>query len=312
MISVDLSELEAFKYKPTSETALLVFGFNRPNNLDQLLSSLINQRERQPGAVDVVIFLDGPRSATDILLTSKCEEVAKKYASLPGVYYFARHKNKGLKHSLLEGIGYSVKHYVKFIVLEDDLVIQPGFLTTMLHLIGSIDEYPNAKVASSFTENRDTWTSSSKHKFTLRNRFSCWGWGTTSTIWISEILPALTETSGTSLKQSLSLCLKLAWVAPDLVSLYFRCRQNRANSWAILVAMSQAVNGWRSVHPNFEICSNEGFSSQATHTKKAGYFPRKPAFGVNIDSAIGKYEGEKYRFFPWLICVAEMIVRKVK
>lgn len=312
MISVDLSELEEFKYKPTSETALLVFGYNRPNNLDQLLSSLIDQRARKSGALDVVIFLDGPRFATDSRLTSKCEEVAKKYALLQGVYYFARHKNKGLKHSLLEGIGYSVKRYAKFIVLEDDLVIHSGFLTTMLDLVDRIDEYPNAKVASSFTENRDTWTSSSKHKFTLRNRFSCWGWGTTSKIWTSEISPTLNETSGTSLNQSLALGLKLAWVAPDLVSLYFRCRQNRANSWAILVAMSQAVNGWRSVHPNFEICSNEGFSSQATHTKKAVYFPRKPAFGVNFENAIGIYEEEKYRFLPWLLCVLEMIVRKVK
>ena len=56
-------------------------------------------------------------------MTSKCEEVAKKYGLLKGVYYFARRTNKGLKHSLLEGISYSAKRYVNFIVLEDDLVI---------------------------------------------------------------------------------------------------------------------------------------------------------------------------------------------
>ena len=182
----------------------------------------------------------------------------------------------------------------------------------MLTLVDRIDEFPNAKVVSSFTENRDTWTASRKYKFTLRSRFSCWGWGTSSKIWISEISPTLDEISVIGFKQSLALGLKLARVAPDLVSLYFRCRQNRASSWAILVAMSQAINGWFSVHPNFEICSNEGFSSQATHTKKAVFFPRKPTFGDGIDNAIGIYEHEKYRFLPWLICCLEMIVRKVR
>ena len=59
-----------------------------------------------------------------------------------------------------------------------------------------------------------------------------------------------------------------------------------------------------------KFCQNEGFSSQATHTKKAGYFPRKPVVGSNINKAIGTYEEEKYRFIPWFICALEMIVEK--
>ena len=81
------------------------------------------------------------------------------------------------------------------------------------------------------------------------------GLGTTLKIWASEILPTLNETIGGEFQAVFSSRLKLAWVAPDLVSLYIRCRQNRADSWAILVAISQAVNGWRSIHPNFEILS---------------------------------------------------------
>ena len=65
MINSELSDLEEFRYKSASKTALLVFGYNRPENLDRLLSSLVDQRAREPDDIDLVIFLDGPRSAKE-------------------------------------------------------------------------------------------------------------------------------------------------------------------------------------------------------------------------------------------------------
>ena len=61
---------------------LLVSGITAQKS-DRLLSSLVDQRVREPTITDLVIFLDGPRSAKEAMLPS--EEVAKKYGLLKGV-----------------------------------------------------------------------------------------------------------------------------------------------------------------------------------------------------------------------------------
>ena len=105
---------------------IVIFAFNRPEALQKLLDSLgMNSFYEES---DKYIFIDGPRCEEDKAKVDEVITIARKVASNISISPV----NRGLGNSIIAG--------VSTIVLEDDLICAPNFLSYMNQ---ALDFYEN-------------------------------------------------------------------------------------------------------------------------------------------------------------------------
>lgn len=115
---------------PTMSLApIALFAYNRPVHLARTLSALRgNSLARES---ELFVFSDGPKHSLD---KHKVEEVRRIINRLKG---FARisvqeqPSNLGLAQSIICGVTSLIERFGQVIVLEDDLIVSPGFLSFM-------------------------------------------------------------------------------------------------------------------------------------------------------------------------------------
>lgn len=97
--------------------SIVVPVYNRPDEVDELLQSLVGQTEKD---FEVVIVEDGS--------TVPCRSVCDKYAGTLNLHYFAK-PNSGPGQSRNYGVERSKGEYV--IVLDSDVVLPEGYLSSV-------------------------------------------------------------------------------------------------------------------------------------------------------------------------------------
>lgn len=104
-----------------------IFAFNRPQHLLRCLES-VEANIGEVSEIRVLVFSDGPRTAADDAAVQKVREVASTFASTLPIELVARESNWGLCMSIEEGVSSMMDRFGRGVILEDDLVIQPGAL----------------------------------------------------------------------------------------------------------------------------------------------------------------------------------------
>lgn len=173
---------------------ILVFGYNRPDKLDQVLLSLKACPEFEGSWV--TIFVDGPKNASDREKVEQVREVARSHKS-SNVDIRVRDTNIGLKNSIREGVNRIFEDHETAIILEDDLVVAPGILS-----------YFNSALRE-FAEDHRVWSVSAymyevpsyreKQEAFFLPIANPWGWATWRHCWQS---PELNETEVSALLKS--------------------------------------------------------------------------------------------------------------
>ena len=97
--------------------SIIVPVYNRPDEVDELLGSLVQQTEQD---FEVIIVEDG--SATP------CEEVCRRYEGQLDIHYFMK-PNSGPGQSRNYGVERAKGEYV--IILDSDVVLPPGYISSL-------------------------------------------------------------------------------------------------------------------------------------------------------------------------------------
>lgn len=113
---------------------IVIFAFNRPEALQKLLDSLRMNSFYEES--DKYIFIDGPRCEEDKAKVDEVVTIARKVASNISISPV----NRGLGNSIIAGVSTIIAEYGKAIVLEDDLICAPNFLSYMNQ---ALDFYEN-------------------------------------------------------------------------------------------------------------------------------------------------------------------------
>ena len=170
---------------------LILFCYNRLETLKKVISSL--QSDHLTQSTDIFIFSDGPKS-NSISDKSKVEEVRKYLDSLENfsksLKIFGHKENLGLSKSIIYGIDKVSAQNESFIVLEDDLMISPYFLTYMNKSLKKYADKKKVWTINGMGFNPNTFNVPKEYKydtyFTFRN--SSHGWGSWSDRWNKAIL----------------------------------------------------------------------------------------------------------------------------
>ncbi len=242
---------------------ILLFTYNRPSHTRQTLEALLNNKLCSDSKL--FIFSDGYKNDEDKKDVLKVRELIHSIDGFKEIHITENEHNLGLAKNIIEGVTQIINQYGKVIVLEDDLVTSPYFLTFMNETlekfeneekIGHIQGYcfPLPQLPETFLIK---WTGS-------------WGWATWKRAWKlfnpdGQIL--LNELK----KRNLTKIFDFNGNYP-FTRMLQRQVNGENNSWAIRWNASLFLNDILSVNAGKSLVRNIGFDGSGVHSGKDEVF----------------------------------------
>ena len=238
---------------------IILFTYNRPLHTRQTLEALRNNHLFAES--ELFIFSDGYKSESDKNDVLAVREIISSIDGFKRTYIFENEKNIGLAQNVINGVSHVVNKYGKVIVLEDDLVTSPYFLTFMNEAlnkfaneerIGHIHGYcfPIPNLPDAFLIK---WTGS-------------WGWATWKRVW-QKFNPdgqsLLTELKQRKLTKTFDFNGNYPFTR-----MLQRQINGENNSWAIRWNASLFLNDMLSVNAGKSLVRNIGFDGSGVHCGK--------------------------------------------
>lgn len=156
-----------------------LFAFNRPDHTALTLRALAASPLAERTAL--IAYLDGPRTQEEEQRVAETRKVIESQTGFASVTLHARDENAGLARSIQEGVTATMQSYGKAIVVEDDIVTSPAFLTYMNH---ALDRYQDdLRVWHIAGFNEDLPVLLEKRGAVFWRFMSCWGWASWADRW---------------------------------------------------------------------------------------------------------------------------------
>lgn len=154
-----------------------LFVYNRLDHTRKTVEALLKNAEA--GETVLYVFSDGGKDAAS---WKKVEAVRRYLRSVSGfrrVILVERPENYYLERNLIEGITQVLDTHGRIIVLEDDIVTGPGFLSYMNQLLDLYRDEQQVMHLTGF----NYFNMESPTGFVFTQFMSCWGWATWHDRW---------------------------------------------------------------------------------------------------------------------------------
>jgi len=163
----------------TTPSPIALFVYNRPDHLRRTLSAL--QANPLAGKSLLYVFSDGPKSSHDRRKVEAVRRIVKHITGFEKIVVREQSDNLGLARSIITGVSELSAAYGHVIVLEDDLIVAPGFLTFMNSALQRYENEPRVMQVSGYMfpverPNRVGETFFSRVA-------ASWGWGIWARAW---------------------------------------------------------------------------------------------------------------------------------
>ncbi len=235
-----------------------VFGYKRPDHLERVLHSLstnILARETQ-----VYIFLDGPRVTDEMETLLEVRKVAEQKYGFRNTQIISRESNLGLAKSIRSGIEFVFTLHNEIIVVEDDLVLGPGFLKFMNE---SLNFYQNYRKVASIHGYQYPLAEPISSAVFLRGA-DCWGWGTWKNRWDTVCFDSsklIKDLLDAGLVDDFNLSGNMPYF-----EMLKKLERGEIDSWAICWHASMFLNDSLTLFPPRSLVQNEGNDGSGVHS----------------------------------------------
>ena len=242
----------------TKNAPVAIFAYRRPNHLRQLLEALAGDQEALFS--NVRIFVDGAKTWRDRRLVAETLKVAQLATGFAKCEIRQHKRNLGLARSIVSGITQVLQEWDEIIVLEDDIVPQPGFLAFMNKALQQYRAFPQVMQISA-TQFADP--PPCDHYIRFLPITSSWGWATWRRAW--EKFPQ-TDFEAQKVFQS-----SLDWDAFDLHGAYPYRRlledslMGRGDTWAVRWYAACFQQGGLTLYPPVSYAINTGRDGSGHH-----------------------------------------------
>lgn len=242
---------------------IILFAYNRPKHVKQVLEAL--QKNKLSEQSELFIFSDGGKDFEDEKLVEETRKILDNTTGFKKTTVIKRPVNFGLAANVIDGVSTIIEKYGKVIVLEDDLITSPTFLSFMnkaLDVYENVDEvahihsfcYAGLNLPDTFFIK---WVGST-------------GWATWRKSW------RLFERNGEKLLAELKE--KKLTKAFDFNGKYPYTRMlkrqiaGRNNSWAIRWNASLFLNNKLSLNTGKSLIYNIGFDGSGMHSGSQDFY----------------------------------------
>lgn len=238
---------------------IVLFVYKRPEHTRKTIEAL--QKNELFAASDLVIFSDNAKRETDERDVQLVREYIRTVTGCKKLTIIERSSNYGLARNIIEGVTDVTNQYGKVIVLEDDLIASPYFLSFMndglrmyedengVLSIGSLNFFAQGEnVPETF----------------FMPVVDCWGWATWKSRW------DLFEKDGKRIMQyvlekEMAHKINLDGNA-DFMGMLKAQMEGRIDSWAIRWHITAYLHNKLVLYPRCSTTRNIGFGEGATHT----------------------------------------------
>jgi hypothetical protein len=256
-----------------SPAPIVFFAYNRPVHTRQTLEAL--SKSHMAGESSLFIYIDGPKVNASAQTKANIEEVKKIAAEKQWcgqVNIIAAEQNKGLFKSITEGITKTVDQFGKVIVMEDDVLVAPGFLKYMNDALDLYENTPEVMHISGFS--RDEFKTIPVEASTyFFYHTTCWGWATWKRAWDKFIPDALqvkhaVSSKGNIKKLNMDNTFEMFWGLKAIADGKFQ-------SWNTVWHSVVFLNDGFCLHPSKSMVSNIGHDGSGTNCTP------DDSFGIN-------------------------------
>jgi O-antigen/teichoic acid export membrane protein len=159
---------------------VVLFVYNRPAHTRKTVESLL--LNYLAAESDLFVFSDGAKNETDRAAVEEVRRYVRGVEGFRSVTVFERERNSGLAKSVIGGVTEIFNRYERQIVLEDDLLTAPDFLTFMNDLLAQYEQETKIFSVSAFNFAVTVPEGYGYDSF-CSHRSSSWGWGTWKNRW---------------------------------------------------------------------------------------------------------------------------------
>lgn len=234
----------------------VVFAFNRPGKLEQVLATLKTQEIDR-----LIVFVDGPRDDPDVKLVEQCRGIASHVDWVDKELHFGK-QNSGLP-GLSANIGVIFDTYRWAVFVEDDCLPMPGFYSFMRRALFHYHSEKKVFSVSGYQPLRRKYFKNYPYSLISVWRFSCWGWATWRDRW-KLVSPYLLKYS--ELFDGLKNVPDIT--GDDLAAMAKGCSEGRIRTWDVQVATSTLWLKMVHLLPAKGLIRNIGHDATGVHQGK--------------------------------------------
>lgn len=239
---------------------ICLFVYKREDTTRQLLDSL----RKCPECIDseLHVFMDEARNDKEAHAVEQVRALFDDLKGFKAIHTYPARMNKGMARSVIEGVTQVLKENESIIVLEDDLVVAPDFLTFMNAALDTYRDRSDIWSISGYTPQIKELESRNSEEVFLVPRAQCWGWAT----WRDRWETVDWEVSDyNKLKHSKTLREAFNQGGNDLFRTLEMEQNDRIESWAVRWAYAASkLNKW-TVNPVQSKVQNIGLKSSQSH-----------------------------------------------
>jgi len=236
---------------------VVLFAYRRPNHLSRTLRAL--KHNELAKSTDLIVYCDAAKTEAHSSEVNAVREIVKKTDGFASVRYVFRQRNMGLAESTIDGLTEVLKEHERAIMLEDDNVTSPYFLTYMNE---ALEKYSNDDRVISIHGYMYPVKETLPEAFFIPGA-DTWGWGTWRRGW------ALFDRDGKKLLDELKrrgLLKKFDFNGAYPFSKMLEGQIRGANnSWSIRWYASAFLAGKLTLYPSRSLVQNIGHDDSGTH-----------------------------------------------
>jgi hypothetical protein len=241
-----------------SEAPIALFVYKRPDHVRWTLESLTNCPEF--GASALYVFCDGPKSEKDRPAVQRAREVARSLAG-PRAVFLESEVNRGLANSIVTGVTRVLAEHERIVVVEDDLIVAPQFLTFLNLALERYAKEPKVMQVSGHMFDVPEFTTRREALFLPLT--TSWGWATWARAW-TAFDPVASGWEALRVDRALRKRFNIGG-SIDYAKMLCSQAEGMLDSWAIRWYWSVFRREGVVVFPPQTLVSNAGFNSTGTH-----------------------------------------------
>jgi len=242
---------------------IAIFTYKRPEHTRATIEALA--RNTLASETDVYIFSDGPKSKIDLPAVEEVRLIARTATGFASVKIIERERNIGLANSIITGVTEILNAHDNIIVLEDDLISAPYFLSYMNAALGNYRQDPHVFSVTGHTFPAEFMSISKRYPYDTYVGYRCssWSWGTWSDRWrrIDWDMKYFASFSNDSAAQE-----RFNRGGQDMTTLLRMQHEHRIDSWAIRFCFAHHAHGMHCVYPIKSLIKNIGLDNSGTHS----------------------------------------------
>ena len=257
-----MERLTTSQYAP-----VVLFVYARPDHAEKTLNALAENDLARDS--DLIIFCDGPKNERAVEKNKEVVELIKKEQTLGrfrSVTLNISEKNKGLAKSIITGVGEVMEKFGRCIVIEDDVVTNPYFLTFMNNSLVEFESDEKIFSIAGFTYPLKA-LKNHPHDIYLSYRSCSQAWASWRDRWESVDWEVK---DFDELSRSFKKRRQFNRGGNDLYRMLRHQMRGERDSWAVRFCYAQARQDMYAVYPRETLTLNIGNDGSGTHCQDTG------------------------------------------